>query len=90
MTSRREFLTKDLFKLFKETYEAVSGQALTEEEKQAQELEEYFKSFKTCYPFLAEASLEELQYDARELGIDPTGISKYELARMIFKCKSEI
>lgn len=90
MTSRRDFLTKDFFKLVKDTYDAFTGEAVSEEEKEAKGLEEYFRSFKTCYPFLAEASLEELQYDARELGIDPTGISKYELARMIFRCKREI
>jgi hypothetical protein len=44
----------------------------------------YFSSFESCYAFLAEVSLEELQQDAYKLGLDPTGKDKYEIAKMLY------
>lgn len=57
-----------------------------EADDQAEDLS-YFASYESCYAFLAEASLEELQEDARQLGLDPAGKDKYEIAKMIFRTR---
>lgn len=75
MKSRREFLTNDIINMFKDTYRAFTEEPETD----------FFSSYELCYAILAEASLEELQNDARTLGIDPAGKSKYELARIVYK-----
>lgn len=81
MSNRREFLTKDLPSMFKELYLTVADVITDDEKKQSK----YFRSFESCYPFLAEYTLLEVQQDAMEMGIDPTGKTKLEIARLIYK-----
>jgi hypothetical protein len=68
----------------------VKGFAIKNEpadaDDQAEDLS-YFASYESCYAFLAEASLEELQEDARQLGLDPAGKDKYEIAKMMFRTR---
>lgn len=86
MSNRRDFLAKDLPMLFKEIYFTLTDVFVEDESKKRSK---YFRSFESCYPFLAEYTLEEIQQDAMEMGIDYTGKSKLELARLIFKEDSE-
>lgn len=81
MSNRRDFLSRELPMMFKEVYQAAADIFVAEDKKK--ELK-YFRSFKSCYPFLAEVSIEEIRQDAMEMGIDPTGKSKLELARLIY------
>ena len=92
--TRRSFLLDNMKQIF---VEPVCS--LTKELKEWQEDEalpaspasanDYFASYETCYAFLAEVSLEELQQDALRLGIEFAGKSKYELARLIFDHQAE-
>jgi hypothetical protein len=89
MVNRRQFLTKELFSFIKEAYYAFNEEAVTDKEKEDENIQEYFQSFEKCYPFLAEVSLEELKCDAKTRGIDSSGKDKYELARLLFNCDNE-
>ncbi len=89
---RRTFLTRGVADLLMEGCRSLmKGFAIKNEpaepadaDDQAEDLS-YFSSYESCYAFLAEASLEELQEDARQLGLDPAGKDKYEIAKMIFR-----
>lgn len=80
MSSRREFLTKDLFQVISEIKSIWSEE---ENEKRADQAK-YFSSFASCYAFLAEVPLEDLQNKARGLGLEVEGKAKYQLAKEIF------
>lgn len=67
--------------MLKDAYHTVAD-VINDADKK--ELPKYFRSFKSCYPFLAEVSMEEIQQDAMEMGIDPAGKSKLELARLVY------
>ena len=87
--SRRAFLTLNVKSLFSDTLQAFSeelSQSPVAAPPRSSPDHSYFSSFGSCYAFLAEVSLEELQQDALKMGLDPTGKDKYELAKMIFHC----
>lgn len=44
----------------------------------------YFQSIETCYAFLSEVPLEDLQNEALKRGIAFEGLSKFELAKILF------
>lgn len=46
--------------------------------------EDYFASLETCYSFLSEVPLEDLQNEATKRGLAYDGLSKMELARLLF------
>lgn len=79
---RRRFFTKGLpayfFKLG-ESFVETSG--LAEEEK------DYFDSFESCYPLLAEVSYDMMVQAAKQLGIPTQGKDKLTLAREIYAIK---
>ena len=87
--SRRAFLTLDVKSLFVDTVQAFSEELSQPPVSDPLNLSadySYFASFESCYAFLAEVSLEELQQDAWKMGLDTTGKDKYEIAKMIFQC----
>lgn len=93
--SRRDFLTRNLKEIFIEPIRSFAAEIAPEQDAENQKtasaspaVSEYFASYESCYAFLAEVSLEELQQDAISLGIDPTGKDKYAIARLIFDCDS--
>jgi hypothetical protein len=74
--------------LFVETFQAFSAelaQPLATPPPRLATNNSYFDSFESCYAFLAEVSLEELQQDACNLGLDPTGLDKYQIAKLIYQ-----
>jgi hypothetical protein len=87
--TRRSFLFGNMKQIFVEpicslTKELKEWQADETSPAPPATATDYFASYETCYAFLAEVSLEELQQDALRLGIDFAGKSKVELARLIF------
>lgn len=92
--TRRSFLFGNMKQIFvepicslaKELQEWQDDEASTASPSPAAD---YFASYETCYAFLAEVSLEELQQDALRMGIDFAGKSKVELARLIFGHEAE-
>ncbi|MBQ0067963.1 MAG: hypothetical protein KBS60_07285 [Phascolarctobacterium sp.] len=50
----------------------------------------YFDSFESAYPFLSEVSMEMLYQSAAQLGIDPTGLSKIELAKLVYENRGKV
>ena len=87
--SRRAFLTLDVKSLFANTIQAFSEELSQPPVSDSPNLSadySYFSSFESCYAFLAEVSLEELQQDACKMGLDTTGKNKHEIAKMIFQC----
>lgn len=48
---------------------------------------DYFNSFFSCYPLLAESPMEQLIMAAEQLGIDHRNKTKLELAKEIFSGK---
>lgn len=46
--------------------------------------DEYFSSIDSCYAFLAEVPLEDLQNEAAKRGIPFEGYTKFELAKVLF------
>lgn len=78
---RRDFFTKGLpafaFKLGEAFIEASS----IEEEKN------YFDSFESCYPLLAEVSYDMMVQAAEQLDIPTAGKDKLTLAREIYAVK---
>lgn len=83
--NRRTFLTKGVANLLIEGCRSLAEglDIKNDPDDEAANLS-YFSSFESCYAFLAEASLEELQEDVRQLGLDPTGKDKYQIAKLIF------
>jgi len=89
--SRRDFLTFKSFNVkdvLVDTVRALSAEVSDRSDSTAPDLSDdssYFSSFESCYAFLAEVSLEELQQDALQLGMDPAGKDKYQIAKLIFE-----
>jgi len=84
--NRRSFLTKGVANLLIEGCRSLAeGLDINNAPDDEAANLSYFSSFESCYAFLAEASLEELQEDARQLGLDPTGKDKYQIAKSIFR-----
>lgn len=77
---RKQFLADGLSSLLRTMYEF----AVAEDEETAKPQADYFQSFSSCYPILAECSLKDLQIAARQKGIDPEGKTKFELAQILF------
>ena len=50
----------------------------------------YFDSFESCYPFLSEVSMEMLLQAAQQVGVDPKGLSKIELARAVYENRGKV
>ena len=46
--------------------------------------DDYFSSIETCYAFLSEVPLEDLQQEAVQRGAPYEGLSKFELAKSLF------
>lgn len=70
-------MTHDIADLFKESYRMLTNEATAKPD--------YFSSYESCYAILAEVSLEELQEDARKLGINTEGKDKYQIAKLVYK-----
>lgn len=83
-TSRRNFIKRDLFNFIVESLRSVTKETGPDRKQDPEKRSTYFSSYKSCYAILAETSLEELQADARKLGLDPGGKDKYQLAREIY------
>lgn len=77
---RRDFFTKGL-----PSYLYSLGAGFMQEAGSGPEKKEYFDSFESAYPFLSEVSMEMLYQAAAQVGIDPTGKSKLELAREVYE-----
>ena len=71
--------TRRLF--FKKLFEDV-----TTPFKEAASDSDYFDSYETCYPLVSEYSYF-LEDEVKELGIDPSGKSKKELAEAVYEKK---
>lgn len=82
--SLRYFLKRGLRDFLVESAAAFQQEYKTEEEKKAEDLEQFFSSDEACQALLSEYSLEDLQRDAERIGIDPAGHSKRELAKLLF------
>lgn len=82
MMKRRDFFRQGL-----PSYIYKLGSGFMEEAGIGQEEEhkEYFDSFESAYPFLSEVSMEMLYQAAAQVGIDPSGKSKLELAREVYE-----
>lgn len=50
----------------------------------------YFDSFESAYPFLSEVSMEMLYQSAAQLGINPEGLSKIELAKLVYENRGKV
>lgn len=86
--SRREFLTFNFKSLFVDTFLSISEeltQPLAADPLDSATANSYFDSYESCYAFMAEVSLEELQQDAAKLGLDCTGLAKHQIAKLIYK-----
>ncbi len=81
---RRNFIKRDLLNFIVESLRPVAPAAVPARKQDAGERAAYFSSYESCYAILAETSLEELQADARSLGLDPAGKDKFQLAREIY------
>lgn len=82
-SSRREFITQDLLGVILEVKELLSFD-FTEDEQKGAEKKDYFTSFESCYAFLAEVPLEDLQNAALEKGIAIEGKTKFQLAKELY------
>ena len=58
--------------------------AVERDDVQVNEPADYFSSLETCYAFLSEVPLEDLQNEAVKRGLGFEGLSKIELARLLF------
>jgi len=74
---RRDFFTKGL-----PSYAYRLTSAFKDEVK-VEEKEDYFESFESCYPYLAEVSMDMMVQAAEHLEIDIMDKTKLELAREI-------
>lgn len=83
-TRRRNFIKRDLFAFIVESLRPFTKEIWPDRKQDPEKRSAYFSSYKSCYAILAETSLEELQADARKLGLDPVGKDKYQLAREIY------
>ena len=58
--------------------------AVERDDVQVNEPADYFASLETCYAFLSEVPLEDLRNEAVKRGLGFEGLSKIELARLLF------
>ena len=58
--------------------------AIVNQQEKKSDCEDYFASLETCYAFLSEVPLEDLQNAATKRGLVYDGLSKMELARLLF------
>lgn len=77
---RRDFFRKGL-----PSYIYKMGSGFMKEAGIGEENKDYFDSFESAYPFLSEVSMEMLYQAAAQVGIDPTGKTKLELAREVYE-----
>ncbi len=80
---RRYFLRRGFAEFCGEVYNSFLQESKTEAEKEADSIDRFFSSWSSCQAFLSEYTMEELQEDARRVGIDCTDLSKRELARKL-------
>ncbi|MGN0838853.1 MAG: hypothetical protein ACI4NN_07195 [Pyramidobacter sp.] len=83
--SLRTFLKSGIVEFLTNAYDNFKQECQTDAEKKETELNAYFSSEKSCQALLSEYSLEELQHDAAQAGIDYAGLSKRELAKALFE-----
>ena len=76
-SNRREFLAKDLLGGL---VKLLEGSGASGEEERSQD---YFASFESCQPLLADAG-EFLYEEAARLGIETEGRTREDIAREIF------
>jgi hypothetical protein len=79
--NRRAFFSGQWLKAALKTPVAVVGER---DDAIANEPAEYFSSLETCYAFLSEVPLEDLQNEAVKRGLGFERLSKIELARLLF------
>ena len=77
--ARRDFLTRGLLRGVKKM---MGGSGESSEESGGPSCD-YFASFETCYPLLADAG-SLLEEEAARLGIDIKGRTREDIAREIF------
>ena len=82
--SRRNFIKRDLINFIVQSLRPVANETRPTQKQDQEKRSAYFSSYESCYAILAETSLEELQADARTLGLDPAGKDKYQLAIDIY------
>lgn len=50
----------------------------------------YFDSFESAYPFLSEVSMEMLYQAAKQVGINPEGMTKIQLAKAVYENRGKV
>lgn len=85
--NRRDFFKKAFPAYVYRVTEMFADEAgLNEKESK----KDYFDSFESAYPFLSEVSMEMLFQSAAQLGIDPTGKTKLQLAKLVYENRGKI
>ena len=82
--SLRYFLKRGLRDFLVDSVSSFQQECKTEKEKKTEDLEQFFSADEACQALLSEYTLEELQLDAIHAGIAPEGLSKRELAKLLF------
>lgn len=85
MKERLNMKRRDFFRRGLPSYIYKLGSGFVEEAGIGEDNREYFDSFESAYPFLSEVSMEMLYQAAAQVGIDPTGKSKLELAKEVYE-----
>lgn len=84
---RRDFFTKGLPSYaYRVTEFFVDEAGLKKKEKP----QDYFSSFETAYPFLNEVTYDMLLQSAAQLGIDPKGKTKLQLAKEVYEKRGTV
>lgn len=83
---RRDFFTKAFPSYVYRVSDFFAGEAGLKENKD----EDYFATFESAYPFLSEVSMEMLLQSAEQLGINPEGKSKLELAKEVYENRGKV
>lgn len=83
---RRDFFKKAFPAYVYRVGEMVANEAGFNDKKE----KDYFDSFESAYPFLSEVSMEMLYQAAEQLGINPQGLSKLELAKMVYENRGKV
>jgi len=79
--NRRAFFTGQWLKAALATPNELAAER---DDVQVNEPADYFASLETCYAFLSEVPLEDLRNEAVKRGLGFEGLSKIELARLLF------
>lgn len=79
---RRDFFTKGC-----PSYFYKLGSAFIETSEINKEEKDYFESFETCYPLLAEVPMDMMIQAAEKIGIPTENKTKITLAREIYALK---